>query len=129
MIINNIMVNANCNTCGGLISGVINNCINSQPIKLCCCNPWYGCSSENKGWICSRCNKSLSPNTKECDCAPNGTYIPYTPYQPYNPYVPMYPPPYIPYAPFNPWDTSPWPLFPIYCTQPITTCYTYSRNP
>jgi hypothetical protein len=76
--------------------------------------------NNRQGWICAKCNKSLSPDVKECDCSTNGyTYIPY---QPYNPYIPIYPQPYIPYQPYNPWDTSPWPLYPI-------TCYTYSRNP
>ncbi len=56
------MVNANCNTCGGLISGVINNCINSQPIKLCCCDPWYGCSSSyHKDTVAFRRRRNCAP--------------------------------------------------------------------
>jgi hypothetical protein len=118
----------NCNTCGGLTSGtVVSNCLNSQPIILCSCNYGVSCSNERQGWICSRCNKSLSPDIKECDCAPNGTFVPWTPY-PYNPYVPVYPSPYVPYNPYTPY-TPFWDTTPVYHGQLQVTCYNYSRNP
>lgn len=35
-----------------------------------------------KGWICPRCNRVNSPDTKVCPCS-YGSITPYTPYTPY----------------------------------------------
>jgi len=114
--------NTNCNTCGGLISGVIySNCINPSPIKLCSCNPWYSASCNRQGWICSRCNKSLSPDVKECDCSQSQGCYPYVPYVP-NPWIPINP--LVPFTPINP--LQPWDSYTPY----TITCSTYNtRNP
>ena len=33
------------------------------------------CETERKGWVCSRCNKSNSPDLKTCDCTSTPKYI------------------------------------------------------
>lgn len=78
-----------CFQCGGYKSGAINmSC--TIPMKVCCCNHTYNCSDNRQGWICSRCNKSISPDIKECDCvAINNEYVYWYPYiiQPLQPYI------------------------------------------
>ena len=37
-----------------------------------------------EGWICTRCGTSLSPDVKQCTCAPIPAQL--APYQPVNPY-------------------------------------------
>jgi hypothetical protein len=104
-----------CCECGGYQSGAIN--MNSTAvIKICSCNNYYSCNRQ--GWICPKCNKSLSPDVKECDCAPSGyTYIPCVPWNPYaptNPSIPYYPTTPIWITPISPWGTNPSPIMPIY---------------
>lgn len=120
-----------CCNCNGYKSGAIN-MDSAFQMKLCCCNAQYCVPSENVGWVCPRCQKSNAPFVKECDChkqcSPGITYFPIyptmlpIPYFPYNPYLPVSPWPFNPYNPYNPFDTSPLPLFPIYCNPTITTC-------
>lgn len=107
-----------CGECNGYQSGSVNMSCTTQ-IKICACNNFYSCNRQ--GWICPKCNKSLSPDIKECDCAPSNGYtyipyaIPYTPYIPGNPFQPTIP--YIPYYPTTPWwNTSPSPLYTNYLT-------------
>ena len=47
-----------------------------------------------EGWICSKCNRSISPDEKQCNCGDTTVYpvIPYVPI-PYYPYYPYYIPP------------------------------------
>jgi len=115
----------NCNTCGGYQSGAINmSC--TVPIKLCSCSNYY--SNCRQGWICSRCNKSLSPDTKECDCSQEQGYYQFIPYVPWYPYTPVNP--WQPFTPINP----SYPFIPVYTYNPLQhwdmtiTCSTYTIN-